>query len=490
MSQKPRVLRRGPRGDSSLGQIGQHCLTGDRSMSRLLPMSVKVCSLGFVLGVAPSLMVTSYEPFPLESDCFFHLAVARDYADNLGYDSKISEGTLAAYHADKEPLFHLLLAFVVRPGTDSFAATRLICNFISGILGILIYWQSRSIVWTLLCVASSGTFMLRMSMCRPHICAVVFVVLGLQLLLLEKYWLVALLNSVYSLSYSVPILILAAAGVQALTTKKWKGLLLVSLGSVIGLLCHPQFPDNTNVLSYQILALFNRALAGGDRQIAVPDELLAPSITPFLADSVICILVLVCFTLQTRNLLWLKLFLCSLLGLALYSMRFIEYFAPCVFVVRPIWRSYSLPTWLSYCGAALLLLIGPVLGIRSAVNTLTTKPPSPPVYEGCALWLREHAPGDCVLNTEWYSYPELRYFGGNFSIVQGQDPSFISTYDQERYSIIQKAAKGLLDADIIATTLGVGYVVTKVGSEFSVAWWKKGYKALFASKGILLYQCK
>jgi hypothetical protein len=88
----------------------------------------------------------------------------------------------------------------------------------------------------------------------------------------------------------------------------------------------------------------------------------------------------------------------------------------------------------------LFVVACPALALRDAAVTARNVAREQTVYRGAAAWLSEKARGGYVFNAEWDAYQELRYFGGTFSVAQGQDPLFVAAYDKERYRQISDAA--------------------------------------------------
>ncbi|MBI4603030.1 MAG: hypothetical protein HY721_13815, partial [Planctomycetes bacterium] len=77
---------------------------------------------------------------------YFHLAIAQDYASSpFTYSTKLAEGLLSRHRADREYLFHLALAGLLRLGIPDLKAAQVLCALLAGALGAILYGHSRSL---------------------------------------------------------------------------------------------------------------------------------------------------------------------------------------------------------------------------------------------------------------------------------------------------------------------------------------------------------
>ena len=423
-------------------------------------------ALAFALGFLPITLVAITAGRPVESDAYFHLAIARDYVERpFDYRSQIHDGVLAEVQADREPLFHIVLAGFLAAGCSPELTAALTSGVVSGALALVLFLHSRSLLAVLIGVFATNTFLYRLLMCRPHGFALVLVCAGVALLMRRRYRSAAAVNFVYGLSYSVPVLLVAAAGLQAITSRKLRGLAWVTAASGAALLCHPHFPDNVTVLWFQGYQVMANVLRGNPGGIELPTELLPWHTADFLIDGWLPLAVFAIAMVRRDVPGWFRIFLALLLVLTLRSVRFIEYWAPLVALASvPALRSIvpRESNALRWACLAVFLLARPAVGVIAlGTQALEATQQSLP-YEAAATWLREHGEGHPVFNAEWFAYGQLRYFGGNFAIFEGSDPVFLRTSDPDQFYDAAVARRGDMGPDEFRAVLGYPWIlVTK-----------------------------
>jgi hypothetical protein len=196
-----------------------------REIRRLRPAAL-AWPAAFLIGAFPVLLFWFHHGGPLEPDVHFHLAIARDYKTSpFRYDALISEGALSRFNADREPLFHLALAAFLGAGLPPFAAAAALAALNAGLVGLALYGASRSFIVVLCGVFATNTFLFRLAMCRPQGLAIACVLFGVTWLRRGHYRRAALVNLVYTAAYSVPVLLLGAAILEAASRRRWSGLL-------------------------------------------------------------------------------------------------------------------------------------------------------------------------------------------------------------------------------------------------------------------------
>ncbi|MBI4606359.1 MAG: hypothetical protein HY721_30710, partial [Planctomycetes bacterium] len=422
----------------------------------------------FLLGAGGVGATWQYAGGPVERDVYFHLAIAEDYAASpFSYSTKLAEGLLSRHTADREYLFHLALAGLLRLGIPDLKAAQVLCALLAGALGAILYGHSRSLIVVACGLLGSSTSFYRLLMCRPQLFAVACVTLGTVFLLRDRHRLAALVNLVYTVSYSVPVLLVAAASLHALQARKLRGLLWVASASVVGLVLHPHSPSNLVVLWYQGYQVTANALAGNPAGIPMPAELLPWSLDRFLVDAWLPLVLLALGGLRRTTPWWLLVLQILLLALSLRSIRFIEYWVPLVAVsAGPTVRCLlpQGPQRARWAVVGLFVAACPVLSLRDAALTARKVAPEQGIYRGAAAWLSGRARGEYVFNAEWDAYPELRRFGGTFSIAQGQDPLFIAACDEKRYRRIADAVAGKLPPEELRKAFPARFIVARRGS--------------------------
>ncbi len=405
---------------------------------------------------------------PVEKDVYFHLAIARDYsAQPLRYSTNLAEGVQASRPADREPLFHLGLAVLHRLGIPPLACAMVSSCAVAGALGVIAFCHSRSLIIVLLTLFATNTFMFRLCMGRPHGLAVALVLLGIVLLIRGKYKSLAIVNLIYTLSYSVPVLLLAAGLFESIAKRKWRGLAWTLLSSASGLLIHPHFPNNLILLWFQGFHVMKNAYLGSSSGVPVPDELTPWSLGQFAIEAWLPLSLFSIALFKKIPPLWLSLFQLALLLLTLRSMRFIEYWAPLVCLLSgPAVQTFTPETrTLRWIALILLILARPVVGTYSIRGEIPNFKSKDLIYQKAALWLKENAAGKTVFNAEWDAYPELRYFGGNFKISQGMDPVFVAAWDPEKYRRMKEVIDGKIPPADFLQAFPATYLVAKAGSK-------------------------
>jgi hypothetical protein len=419
----------------------------------------------FVVPAVVVWIVWDYAGGPVEIDIFFHLAIARDYRTApLEYSPRIAEGVLAEHPADREPLFHLALAGLLALGLPDLEAARLLCVVAGGTIGLVLFLHSGSFLAAACGVFGASTSFFRLLMCRPHLFAVAFVVAGVALIVRRRYRSAALVNLAYTLSYSVPVLLLAFVLLHSLQVRSLRGTIWMAASTAVGLVANPHFPANLVVLWYQGFWTMANSFAGNPSGIPVPGELGAWALEAFLVDAWLPSVLLLSAAVR-RTTLWPVLaFQVLLLALALKSIRFIEYWVPVVALAAgPNLRYFLTPrsvvVRLGLTG--LFLAAGPALAVRDAAITANRVAGERVSYEGAARFLANEAAGERVFNAEWEAYPELRYFGANFTILEGLDPIFIAAHDEARYREIAEARSGRLAVEDFLRIVRARWVVAR-----------------------------
>ena len=212
-----------------------------------------------------------YAPSPLiyDSDSYFHLAVAREYAES-GVSRQLEAvrfGLLAEQFGDKEFLFHaFLIPFVewMEPTLGGRVALTLLGAAILTVVGYLSLraiggWGMLVPFW--LCVGSLE-FIWRLVRLRAELFSVLILLLALWAAIQKRYLLLALLSMLFALAYTAVhalvglFLIILLAHAWAFKRWEWRLLVYPLLGAGVGLLIHPQFPDNLAVWWFQSIEYF------------------------------------------------------------------------------------------------------------------------------------------------------------------------------------------------------------------------------------------
>lgn len=209
--------------------------------------------------------------FPLipDGDSYFHLAVAREFAES-GYPDGLAWARLSILgetYGDKELLFHLLL-IPFAGWMDPVVGGRLALAFFNALIFAVTGVVARSalgnwgVVVALFLYLTAGSFIARVFRLRPELLSLLLLLLVIAAAAKRRYLWVAVLSSAYALSYTAFQALVGLAGLWTLIDwvreKRfpWKLPLSVVGGVAAGLLLHPGFPDNLRIWWIQNVLFF------------------------------------------------------------------------------------------------------------------------------------------------------------------------------------------------------------------------------------------
>lgn len=212
-----------------------------------------------------------YAPSPLiyDADSYYHLAIARGYAEEGIFDQLrwVRFGLLAEQFGDKEFLFHVALMPFASWMEPSFGGRLALALLGAGVLATIGFLSLRAVgPWGLIIplwlALGSMEFTWRLVRLRPELASLMVLLLALWAAVEKRYLVLGLLSLVYALTYTaihayLGIFFLIFLGhAWALRRWDWKLFLYPLLGAGVGLLVHPQFPNNLVVWWYQSVEYF------------------------------------------------------------------------------------------------------------------------------------------------------------------------------------------------------------------------------------------
>jgi hypothetical protein len=223
----------------------------------------------FALAFGLCALFYSRHPLLYDADSYYHLAVARAYAQE-GILHDLPWARFSLMHpgfGDKEFLFHVLLApFAALP--DALLGGRLALAMLDAlVLAIVGFLASRAMGrWGLLAplglVLGSQEFAWRLVRLRPELLSLALLLLALWAAARGRYRWLGALAAVYALSYTAFHAFLGLFLILFLflgwARRRWEpGLALYPLlGAGLGLVIHPQFPKNLEVWVAQSVDFF------------------------------------------------------------------------------------------------------------------------------------------------------------------------------------------------------------------------------------------
>lgn len=226
--------------------------------------------LATVLSFGTAGLLHGMQPMPRDSDAAYHYAVVLLMR---------AHGMLQAFpwerfsivrdvYSDKELLFHFAFLPFLDLGYEP--AVKVVGALLGG-LWLLATWAllaregvRRAWLWPVVTVASSSYFLVRFSLCRPHLLAVPLTLLVAWAAARQRYRLLLALAFVYPLAYhafhALWVALVLIEGVRALSGGRpdWRTAAALAAGNTAGLLLHPHFPA---VLEHSWLETFQTLFA-------------------------------------------------------------------------------------------------------------------------------------------------------------------------------------------------------------------------------------
>ncbi len=244
-----------------------HSLLSPREPSRQALWGLTL--LAFVLSLLVFAFLYGSSPVIYDADSYYHLAVAREYAQEgmSGPLKSIRGGLLATRFGDKEVLFHLFLEPFVSRLEPSLGGRLALALLGSSILTIVAHFSLRVVGnWGFLIpfwlLVGSSEFSWRLVRLRPELLALILILLALWVAGVRRYRWLIVISAIFALSYTAIhafvgiFVILFLVNAWARRRWEWRLALFPVVGALIGLLIHPQFPDNLAVWWFQSIEYF------------------------------------------------------------------------------------------------------------------------------------------------------------------------------------------------------------------------------------------
>jgi len=400
--------------------------------------------------------------------------------------------------SDKEFLFHVYLIPFIFIFPNLMIAGKVAISVLGGTLFTLFYrvlnlFRIRHpFIWTLIGFGVNYTFLQRVCMIRPHVLSVVLILLFVEALWKRQRWKLLLISVVYPLAYTAAHLLILIAiiygAVLWLHQRKFKirPLLLTLAGTTVGMLIHPQFPNNLKTWYVQnaLLPVFN---SGKGQEFWFVAEVKSLPVWAFIGVNGATLLIfgiaMTILILNRSNLGSFSLFIFILasvfLGMTIFAMRFVEYWVPFTVLtcalnfktLGPI-RSSVLKTALKIGQLGLIsfsfvmyVLVILLIPLRFPIK-----------LEGPAHWLKANAPEKALIFTaNWSDFPVLFYFNTQNYYLFGLDPVYCYAYDNDVWnrwiSVVSgqteepsKEIKGVFGANYVIcvnNSKEIGYALTE-----------------------------
>lgn len=239
---------------------------GKRLVSSLWLVTAGVFVVSFLLLLPFYLRQPTFH----DADSYFHLAVARAYAEE-GFFAELDWARfslMAERFGDKEFLFHVLLMpfAVLGEGAEG---GRVALAFLNALIAAaLAYLGMRAIgVWgavlPFFLFLTSTDWVWRLTRIRAELLSLFLLLVALALIAARRYRWLAVVGAIFALSYTAFHaffgLCLLIFLFQGWVRKRWdlQLPLYALLGIVVGLVVHPHFPDNLHVWAVQSFSFFH-----------------------------------------------------------------------------------------------------------------------------------------------------------------------------------------------------------------------------------------
>jgi hypothetical protein len=398
---------------------------------------------------------------------------------------------------DHHMLYHVYLSFFAGDGQAQslILGAKIASILMPSLAFVAIWWLLHgqgirwAAIWTLGLFGLSQAFLFRMSMTRAQSASLLLLVLGMHWLLRRRYALLIPLGFVYVWLYNAfPMLLVFAAiyVVATLLTERqlaWQALAAPAIGIALGLIVNPYFPRDFQFIIDHLVPKV------GSPTTSVGNEWYPYDTWTLLANSGFALAAWVLGALalgwrdQRINRPTLTAFGISvIMGFLLFkSRRFIEYFPPFALIFAALGVAPLIDVWVANrtrwqqrLAPAMMLValaISMVIMVPQARTAMSQSMPSD-TYAAASAWLREHSPpGSMVFQTDWDDFPLLFFYNTSNIYTVGLDPTFMESYDANRYAEWVKITRGeiKLPGRLIRSDFGARYVLTDLQHQAFIA---------------------
>lgn len=378
---------------------------------------------------------------------------------------------------DHHMLYHAFLALFATtdPAVDGGLAltqgAKIASILMPSLAFLAVWWLLRgqkvpyAAVWTLALFASSEAFLYRMSMPRAQSASLLLLVIGLHLLLTERFKWLVLLGFLFVWFYNAfPLLVVIgvvyATAVFMLERRiVWQAVVFPAVGIGLGLLINPYFPQNIQFI------LGHLAPKLGESSTKVGNEWDPYRTWTLVENSGVALLSVLVGALALG---WREdkidkasltaLGLVVIFGYMLFqSRRFVEYFPPfailfLAFASAPLLRDWrgklnGIRPYLSYVlpAAMILLLAYPLfVSVRDGRDLMSRSRPADR-YAQAAIWLHDNAPGANIFQTDWDDFTRLFFYNTDAVYTAGLDPTFMELHDADLFEEWKQITRGKVD---------------------------------------------
>ena len=374
---------------------------------------------------------------------------------------------------------------------------------------LLVRYRIRFVlVWLVALLACSTPFLFRLNMAKAPPFAIIYLIIGIYSLFQKKYWLLLPLSFVFTLTYDMFVLLIAAAVIWSIVVGwtehrfEWRPVVFVLVGTLAGLIINPYFPHNLALL-YEHLKI---KLTLGSFSTKVGHEWYPYTSWEFMGNSVVaCIAMVVGYIAfepadrkRAHYPLFFLIFSTLLMVMNARWRRIAEYWPPfailfAAFSVQPwldetrsiftqlpryvldelqpfldrhepagLTQRQEILQWLAAAIVAVILAV--VLGTNLRVTAKDIADSETHEYYRAGMqWVRSNVPaGEIVFNTDWDDFPRMFYFDPTHRYVSGLDPTYLFDRNKELSRLYDRITLGKEDDPglLIRDRFGARYVFT------------------------------
>ena len=374
---------------------------------------------------------------------------------------------------DKEFLYHLLL----QPFTfgDLSFGGKLAAVMFGTALFVTLYHVIRSnkfkfpLFWTLMGLCTSSYFLYRINITRPQTLSILMSLIVVHVQLNKRYKLIVIATALYTLAHTGAYISILYAIIIAVTefwrdrTINWKIPVYTLAGFLIGMLVHPNFPNNVTSWYIQNINVFMVAWTGTKNQLGIAGELRPINTKDFLYSFMP---LLIPYFIMTWT-MFTKKVQCSLKTMSLFAIASAYLFAFMNSLrFNEMWTPFSLFFFASYCtdtweefnlkefikrnrifSVAVVMIVVAFYAetSREAYNSLyrdyffnSNKP-----YNEDAAWLKYNLEdGAQVYTCDWDDAPYLFFGNDKVKYLVFLDPHFMYDWDRDIWNIWYKTSNG------------------------------------------------
>lgn len=220
----------------------------------------------FVTGFFAFALLFLAAPVIPDADSYFHLAVAREYAQH-GYIDALPWtrfSVLGETYGDKELLFHVLLV-PFASWTDAATGGRLALALLNATFAAtMTFFAARALGWWSVAVpvwlyVAAPMLTFRLIRLRPELLALLLLIAFIHAGVSRRVAWVGILAAAFAASYTAFHVVVGLPFLWLLCTfreREWRIPLAATIGAAVGLVAHPGFPSNLRIWWIQNVLFF------------------------------------------------------------------------------------------------------------------------------------------------------------------------------------------------------------------------------------------